>query len=55
MTIDLRDYQLLPIFVVSLVVILAASEIGRRLGVHAGGRGGENVSNWKARSSGCWR
>ena len=42
--IDLNDYQLLPIFLVSFVVILAASEIGRRLSVRAGGRGGDNVS-----------
>ena len=33
--IDLYEYQLLPIFFVSLVVILVASEIGRWLGVRA--------------------
>jgi hypothetical protein len=42
--IDLHDYPLVPIFLVSLVAILAASEIGRRLGVRAGRRGGDNVS-----------
>ncbi len=42
--IDLNNYSLLTIFLVGLAVILAASEIGRRLGVHAGGRGGDNVS-----------
>src|SRR4051812_2186537 len=31
-------------FLVSLAVILVASEIGRGLGVHARGRGGENAS-----------
>jgi hypothetical protein len=41
MTTDLNDYQLLPIFLVSLVVILAAAEIGRWLGVRGGGE--ENV------------
>lgn len=42
--IDLYNYSLLTIFLVGLAVILAASEIGRRLGVHAGSRGGDNVS-----------
>jgi hypothetical protein len=42
--IDLHDYPLVPIFLVSLVAILAGSEIGRRLGVRAGRRGGDNVS-----------
>ena len=41
---DLNDYALLPIFLVSSVLILAASEIGRRLGVHARRRGGDNVT-----------
>jgi hypothetical protein len=41
MTTDLNDYQLLPIFLGSLVVILAAAEIGRWLGVRGGGE--ENV------------
>jgi hypothetical protein len=41
---NLNNYQLLPIFLVSLVVILAASEIGRRLGVRIGGRGGDSIS-----------
>ena len=43
MSINLNEYQLLPIFAVSLVAILAASEIGRRVGVRIGRRGGENV------------
>jgi CDP-diglyceride synthetase len=42
--INLDNYQLLTIFVVSLVVILGASEIGRLLGVRATGRGGSDVS-----------
>ena len=37
--IDLYDYPLLPIFFVGLVIILAASEIGRWLGVRARNRG----------------
>ena len=41
MTIDLNDYQLLPIFMVSLVVLLAVAEIGRWLGERGGGE--ENV------------
>ena len=44
MTIDLNDYPLWSIFLVSFVSILAASEIGRRLGVRASKRGGDNVS-----------
>ena len=43
MTINLNDYQLLPIFVVSLVAILAASEIGRWLGLRTGGRSEDNI------------
>jgi hypothetical protein len=42
--IDLNDYPLLAIFLVSSIVILVASEVGRRLGVRAGGGGGDNVS-----------
>jgi hypothetical protein len=42
--INLDDYQLLTIFVVSLIAILGACEIGRLLGVRATGRGGEDVS-----------
>ena len=44
MMIDLYHYDLLPIFVVSVAVILASSEIGRRLGVRSTGRGGKNIS-----------
>jgi hypothetical protein len=40
---DLNDYPLPLIFLVSLGVIVAASEIGRWLGVRAGTRGEENV------------
>ena len=42
--IDLYEYQLLPIFLVSLAIILAASEIGRWLGVRARGQGGDDVT-----------
>lgn len=41
---NLEAYQLLTIFVVGLVDILGASEIGRLLGVRATGRGGDDVS-----------
>jgi hypothetical protein len=41
---NLDDYHLLTIFVVGLVVILGASEIGRLLGLRATGRGGDDVS-----------
>jgi hypothetical protein len=41
---DLDNYPLLPIFLVSVVLILAASEIGRRSGVRASARGGRNIS-----------
>src|SRR5271165_6108905 len=44
MAIDLNNYPLWSIFLVSFLAILAASEIGRRLGVLASGRGGDNVS-----------
>jgi len=42
--VELSSYPLLLVFLVSSIVILAASEIGRRLGVRAGGRGGDNVA-----------
>ncbi len=41
---DLYNYPLLMIFLVGLVLILAASEIGRRIGVQASARGGGNIS-----------
>ena len=41
---DLNDHSLLTIFLVSFAVILAASEIGHRLGTWALGRGGDDVS-----------
>ena len=46
--IDLYNYSLLTIFLVGLALILAASEIGYRLGVHADGRGGDNASTLEA-------
>jgi hypothetical protein len=48
MSIDLNDYPLLSIFLVSLGVIVAASEIGRLLGARAGTRGDENVLTLEA-------
>jgi hypothetical protein len=44
MNTDLADFPLLPIFLASVVVILLAGEFGRRLGVHRGGKGGDNVA-----------
>jgi hypothetical protein len=44
MAINLENYQLLTIFVISSVVILGASEIGRLVGARAIGRGGGDVS-----------
>ena len=43
MSMNLNDYSLLPIFLLSLIVIVVASEVGRWLGVRAGTRGEENV------------
>jgi hypothetical protein len=40
----LDSYQLATIFVVSLVAIFGASEIGRLLGLRATGKGGEDVT-----------
>jgi hypothetical protein len=42
--IDLYNYNLLPILLVSVAVILGASEIGRRLAVRSTGRVGKNIS-----------
>ena len=44
MTIDMHDYSLSIIFLVSVVFILAATEAGRLLGAWAVGRGGDDVS-----------
>lgn len=41
---DLNDYSLPVIFLVSTAIIMLASEIGRRLGVHASNRGNDNVA-----------
>jgi hypothetical protein len=41
---DLSDYPLLPIFLISSISILAAGEIGCRLGVRLGNKGGDNAS-----------
>lgn len=44
MTIDLYNYDLLTIFLVSAALVLVCSEIGRRLGVRTADRGGKNIS-----------
>ena len=41
MSTELNDYQLGPIFLVSVVMILATTEVGRWLGVRAGDQGGD--------------
>lgn len=41
---DLTDYPLISIFLVSLGVMVVASELGRLLGKRTGNHGGENVS-----------
>jgi hypothetical protein len=41
---ELSGYPLLLIFLVSSIVILAASEIGRRLGARVGGKGGDHIA-----------
>jgi uncharacterized membrane protein YidH (DUF202 family) len=42
-TTQLNDYPLLPIFLISLAVVLAATEFGRTLARRAGGRSGDQV------------
>lgn len=41
---DLYNYSLFAIFLAGIVIFLAASEIGRRIGVHAGASGGGDIS-----------
>ena len=44
MMIDLYNYNLFTVFLVSVALILGCSEIGRRLGARATTRGGKNIS-----------
>jgi hypothetical protein len=44
MNFDFTDYPLLPIFLISVAVILAVGEIGRRLGTRVGAGAGDNVT-----------
>jgi hypothetical protein len=46
--INLSDYPLAAIFIVSLVAILAATEIGRQVGMRATGQAGDSVSTLEA-------
>ena len=46
--IDLYNYSLLTVFLAGLALIVAASEIGRFLGVRVGNQGGDNVSTLEA-------
>ena len=41
---DFYDYSLTAIFITGLAIIIGASEIGRRFGVRAAGKGGSNVA-----------
>jgi hypothetical protein len=43
MAVNFGDFQLLPIFIASVGIIVIATEIGRWLGTRAGGGGGEQV------------
>ena len=42
--VELSGYSLLSIFLVSSIVILFASEIGRRIGVRRAARGGDHIA-----------
>ena len=44
MSLDMIDYPLWVIFLISAAVIVGASEIGRRLGVRAAAGGGDNIT-----------
>jgi hypothetical protein len=44
MNAELTDFPLLPIFAISVAVILLAGEIGRRIGVRRAQKGGNNVA-----------
>jgi hypothetical protein len=44
MSTELTDLSLLPIFLVSVAVILLSSELGRRLGVRRSRKGGDNIT-----------
>jgi hypothetical protein len=44
MLINLDDYALMTIFLVSVIAVAGASELGRVFGVRAAGRGGNDVS-----------
>ena len=44
MTANLQDFSLPVIFLASSVLLIAASEVGRRIGMRAAGRGGDDVS-----------
>src|SRR5690242_8808608 len=46
--IDFGAYRLLPIFIVSVLIILAATELGRWLGMRAGDRSGDQVRTLEA-------
>jgi hypothetical protein len=48
MMFDFDEYDLLTIFVVSVVVMFAASEIGRRFGGFARGRGRDDDATLEA-------
>jgi hypothetical protein len=43
MTVNMYDYKLLPIFLVSLILLLGCSEIGRQLAVRVAGKGRDQI------------
>jgi uncharacterized membrane protein YidH (DUF202 family) len=45
---DLYNYSLQTVFLVGLAVILIATELGRRLGLTVGRRGGDNITTLEA-------
>ena len=55
MATSLQDYSLPIIFLVSIVVLLAASEAGRFIGMPLPGGAATTYRRSKAPSSACWR
>ena len=55
MATGVNDYHLLPIFLISLVVLLSATEFGRWLGARSTDQGADEVLTLQARSLVYWR
>ena len=54
MATGVNDYHLLPIFLISLIVLLSATEFGRWLGTRVSDQGADEVLTCKARSLVYW-